>query len=70
MPSEYHKQHKKAIRKDRRQVFLTGENRKQFEQRNRIIRARYDKGESMASIGRSFGMSRQRVYQIINGWGL
>ncbi|MBN2470416.1 MAG: helix-turn-helix domain-containing protein [Anaerolineae bacterium] len=33
--------------------------------RNKIIRARYAAGESQAQLARDFGISYQRVYQII-----
>lgn len=61
----------KKVRKNRKTSFLTTDNRKDFEQRNRIIRSRYAKGyESMAEIGASFGITRQRVEQILRGDGV
>jgi Mor family transcriptional regulator len=36
-------------------------------ERNIIIRARYAAGESQAELARQFGISYQRVYQIVRG---
>lgn len=61
----------RKVRKDRKTSYLTKANRKDFVQRNRIIRKRYAKGlESMEEIGRSFGITRQRVEQILKGDGV
>ena len=37
-----------------------------LEERNRIIRARHEAGESQADLAREFGLSYQRVHQIIH----
>lgn len=34
--------------------------------RNEIIRARYNSGEGLSGIARDLGISPQRVYQIVN----
>jgi DNA-directed RNA polymerase sigma subunit (sigma70/sigma32) len=36
-------------------------------ERNIIIRARYAAGESQANLARQFGISYQRVHQIVHG---
>jgi Mor family transcriptional regulator len=37
-------------------------------ERNEEIRARYEAGETGVSIAQTFGISEQRVSQIIRGW--
>ncbi|GAB4574673.1 MAG: hypothetical protein Kow0077_22390 [Anaerolineae bacterium] len=36
-------------------------------ERDRLIRARHAAGESQASLARTFGISYQRVHQIVHG---
>ncbi|MFC1959251.1 helix-turn-helix domain-containing protein [Chloroflexota bacterium] len=36
-------------------------------ERNQAIRARYKTGESLSDLARLFGLSPQRVYQIVRG---
>lgn len=43
--------------------------RKQIRERNKTIRARRKRGESLRSIGRSFNLSHERIRQICNGEG-
>lgn len=37
------------------------------QERNRIIKARFDAGESQADLARAFGISYQRIHQIVRG---
>jgi Mor family transcriptional regulator len=36
-------------------------------ERNKIIKARYNAGASQADLAREFGISYQRIYQIVHG---
>ena len=38
-----------------------------IQDRNQTIRARFEAGESQAAIARAFGISYQRVHQIVTG---
>jgi len=38
-----------------------------IQQRDNVIRARHAEGEAQADLAREFGISYQRVYQIIRG---
>ena len=37
------------------------------QERNRIIKSRFDTGESQAALARIFGISYQRIHQIVRG---
>ena len=37
------------------------------QERNRIIKSRFDAGESQAELARIFGISYQRIHQIVRG---
>ncbi len=38
-----------------------------LEERNSLIRSRYAAGETLQSLAREFGLSFQRIYQIVHG---